>query len=240
MRDGEPTADYTVKSGDAAGPLRVMVVDDHDLFRSGLRRLLDAEPGLQVVADESRGDDAVKRAAELRPDVVVMDVKMPGMSGVDATRALLEASPDSAVLMLTISESDDDVLNSVLAGALGYLVKDATLPQIVSAIHATSAGESVIAPRVAGALLARLRRHGAAEREAPVAAQLSERELDVLRLLVAGSDTGEISQQLQLSPSTVRHHISSMLEKLGAENRIQAAVLAVRLGLVDEHPRGDA
>ncbi len=157
------------------------------------------------------------------------------MSGIDATRALREASPDSAVLMLTISESEDDVLNSVLAGALGYLVKDATLPQIVSAIHAANAGESIIAPRVAGVLLARLRRHGAAELEAPIAAQLSERELDVLRLLVGGSDTAEISKQLQLSPSTVKHHISSMLEKLGAENRIQAAVLAVRLGLVDEH-----
>lgn len=240
MPHREPTADDAAKPASAAEPLRVMVVDDHDLFRSGLRRLLDAEPGLQVVADECRGDDAVKRAAELRPDVVVMDIRMPGMSGIDATRALLEASPDSAVLMLTICESEDDVLNSVLAGALGYLVKDATLPEIVSAIHATSAGESIIAPRVAGALLARLRRHGAAEREAPIAAQLSERELDVLRLLVAGSDTAEISQQLQLSPSTVKHHISSMLEKLGVENRVQAAVVAVRLGLVDEPPRSPA
>lgn len=240
MADAEPTADEAVKPTGAAGPLRVMVVDDHDLFRSGLRRLLDAEPGLQVVSDECRGEEAVQRAAELRPNVVVMDIRMPGMSGIDATRALLEASPDTAVLMLTISESEDDVLGSVLAGASGYLTKDATLPQIVSAIRATSAGESIIAPRVAGALLARLRRHGAAGREAPGAAQLSERELDVLRLLVAGSDTGEISQQLQLSPSTVKHHISSMLEKLGAENRIQAAVLAVRLGLVDEHPRGPA
>ncbi|MBW3606965.1 MAG: response regulator transcription factor [Actinobacteria bacterium] len=235
MSHGEPTAEDAIDHPVAAEPLRVMVVDDHDLFRSGLRRLLDAEPGLQVVADECRGDEAVKQAAELRPDVVVMDVRMPGMSGIDATRALLEASPDSGVLMLTISESENDVLNSVLAGALGYLVKDATLPQIVSAIHATSAGESIIAPRVAGVLLARLRRHGAAELEAPIAAQLSERELDVLRLLVRGSDTAEISKQLQLSPSTVKHHISSMLEKLGAENRIQAAVLAVRLGLVDEH-----
>lgn len=240
MQDGEPTADDAVEPADAAEPLRVMVVDDHDLFRSGLRRLLDAEPGLQVVADESRGDEAVRRAAELRPDVVVMDIGMPGMSGIDATRALLDASPDSAVLMLTISESEDDVLNSVLAGASGYLTKDATLPQIVSAIRATSAGESIIAPRVAGALLARLRRHRPAERDGRIAEELSERELDVLRLLVSGSDTGAISEKLQLSPRTVRHHISSMLEKLGVENRVQAAVLAVRLGLVDEHPRDPA
>jgi two-component system nitrate/nitrite response regulator NarL len=214
-----------------------MVVDDHDLFRSGLRRLLDDEPGLTVVADARRGDEAVERAADLRPDVVVMDINMPGMSGIDATRALLARSPESAVLMLTISEAQDDVLNSVLAGASGYLVKDATLPQIISAIRATGAGESIISPRVSGTLLARLRRHGLRDERRPLAAELSERELDVLALLVAGSDNGEIGRQLHLSASTVKHHVSNMLEKLGVANRIQAAVLAVQLGLVDERPR---
>ncbi len=221
----------------AGAILRVMVVDDHDLFRSGLRRLLDDEPGLQVVADARRGDEAVQRAAELRPNVVVMDINMPGMSGIDATRELLAASPDSAVLMLTISESEDDVLNSVLAGAAGYLVKDATLPQIVSAIRATSNGESIIAPRVAGALLARLRRHGHREREQPLVAELSARELEVLKLLAVGADNGAIAKGLQLSASTVKTHVSNVLEKLGVENRIQAAVLAVQLGLLDDGPR---
>ncbi len=214
-----------------------MVVDGHDLFRSGLRRLLDDEPGLTVVADARRGEEAVEKAAELRPHVVVMDINMPGMSGIEATRALLAVSPRSAVLMLTISEAEDDVLNSVLAGASGYLVKDATLPQIVSAVRATSAGESIISPKVAGTLLARLRRQGAPEHEQPLAADLSERELEVLALLVAGSDNGEIGRQLHLSASTVKHHVSNMLEKLGVANRIQAAVLAVQLGLLDGHPR---
>ncbi|MBA3747364.1 MAG: response regulator transcription factor, partial [Solirubrobacterales bacterium] len=141
-----------------AEPLRVMVVDDHDLFRSGLRRLLDGDPDLTVIADARRGDEAVERAAELRPDVVVMDLNMPGMTGIEATRRILEVSPDSAVLVLTINDADDDVLDAVLAGASGYLLKDAKLPEIVGAIRAAAIGESMIAPRVAGSLLARLRR----------------------------------------------------------------------------------
>ncbi|HEV2787375.1 MAG TPA: response regulator transcription factor [Solirubrobacteraceae bacterium] len=215
--------------------LKVMVVDDHDLFRSGLRRLLDEHEGLHVIADARRGDEAITRAAELRPDVVVMDVNMPGMSGVEATRGVLEASPDSAVLMLTVTSDEHAVLDAVLAGASGYLLKDATLPEIVRGIRAAAAGQSLIAPSVAGDLLARLRRHGAPDAPPPAAApELSPREVDVLRLVVGGCDNAEIGRQLHLSASTVKHHVSNTLEKLGVENRIQAAVLAVRLGLADE------
>ena len=215
--------------------LRVIVVDDHDLFRSGLRRLLDEHEGLHVIADARRGDEAITRAAELRPDVVVMDVNMPGMSGVEATRGVLEASPDSAVLMLTVTSDEHAVLDAVLAGASGYLLKDATLPEIVRGIRAAAAGQSLIAPSVAGDLLARLRRHGAPDAPPPAAApELSPREVDVLRLVVGGCDNAEIGRQLHLSASTVKHHVSNTLEKLGVENRIQAAVLAVRLGLADD------
>jgi DNA-binding NarL/FixJ family response regulator len=224
----------------AQEPLRVIVVDDHDLFRAGLRRLLEGEADLDVVADASSGQEAVKRAAELRPDVVVMDINMPGMSGIEATRALLELSPASAVLMLTISESEDDVLAAVLAGASGYLLKDATLPQITSAIRATHAGESIIAPRVAGGLLTRLRRHALREREKPIVAELSGREIEVLRLLVAGADNADIGIALDVTSSTVKSHVSRVLDKLGVENRIQAAVLAVQLGLVEEDGKGPA
>ncbi|MGI8730635.1 MAG: response regulator, partial [Solirubrobacteraceae bacterium] len=196
------------------------------------------QPGLEVVADCSRGEEAVRRAAELRPDVVVMDVNMPGMSGIEATRAVLDASPASAVLMLTISDSEDDVLDAVLAGASGYLLKEATLEEIVSAIRATGAGQSSIAPRVASGLLARLRRHGERERNRTVESNLSARELHVLRLLVAGCDNGEIGARLHVSSGTVKYHVSGMLVKLGVENRIQAAVLAARSGLVDEHEPG--
>jgi len=215
-----------------------MVVDDHDLFRSGLRRLLEDEAGLHVVADARRGDEAVRRAGELRPDVVVMDTHMPGMSGAEATRAILGVSPGSCIVMLTIADGADDVLGAVRAGASGYLLKDATLPEIVSAIRAASIGESTIAPRVAGYLLAVLRRPGPREQPPPVECGLGERELDVLRLLVAGSDNSAIARQLHVSPSTVKLRVTRILQTLGVENRVQAAVLAVRRGLIDE-PRSD-
>ena len=214
--------------------LRVVVVDDHELFRSGLRRLLENEAGMTVVGDARRGEEAVERARELRPDVMVLDVNMPDMTGIEATREILQASPRTAVIMLTISDANDDVLNAVLAGASGYLLKDAQLPEIVRAIRAAAAGESIIAPRVTGELLARLREHGPGEPAPSAVPDLSERELHVLTLLVAGYDNVEIGTSLHLSSSTIKHHVSSIFEKLDVDNRIQAAVLAVRLKLVDE------
>jgi DNA-binding NarL/FixJ family response regulator len=209
-----------------------MVVDDHDLFRSGLKRLL-AEDGLNIVGEARNGEEAVRRAVELRPDVVVMDVNMPQMSGVEATRELHEAAPECAVLMLTVNADDDDVLDAILAGASGYLLKDARLPEIIRAIHAAAAGEALIAPAVTAGVLDRLRRHGAPDGPAPPDVALTPREVDVLRLIVEGCDNGEIGRRLHLSASTIKHHASSILEKLGVENRIQAAVMAVRLRLVD-------
>jgi DNA-binding NarL/FixJ family response regulator len=221
---------------EATEQLRVIVVDDHDLFRSGLRRLLDGEIGLEVVADARRGEEAVARAAELAPDVIVMDVNMPGMSGIEATRAILERRPETSILMLTVSDADHEVLDAVLAGASGYLLKDATLPQIVDAIRAAASGQSLIAPSVAGSLLARLREHGPRQEEQRDPVVLSDREVDVLRLLVAGADNNEIGAELHLSQSTIKHHVSSILEKLDVENRVQAAVLAVRRGLIPDQP----
>jgi DNA-binding NarL/FixJ family response regulator len=212
-----------------------MVVDDHDLFRSGLRRLLEGQEGIEVVADARRGDEAVRYAGELRPDVVVMDINMPGMSGIEATRELLKLSPTSAVLVLTISTDDGAGLDAILAGASGYLLKDAQLPEIVRGIRAAAAGQALIAPAVAADLLAQLRRHGPAD-HAPSLPDLSARELDVLRLVVEGCENSEIGKRLHLSPSTVKHYASSTFDKLGVENRVQAAVLAVRIGLLDERP----
>ena len=232
MRDEGSAPDDPDGAVGAQELLRVMVVDDHDLFRSGLRRLLDGEAGLEVVAAARGGEEAVRLAGELRPDVILMDVNMPGMSGIAATGAILKASPEIAVLMLTVSVQDDEVLDAVLAGASGYLLKDATLAEIVAAVRAAAAGQSMIAPRVAGSLLARLRRHGPREDGPPACHDLSERELEVLTLLVAGCDNARVAQQLHVSASTVKHHVSSILVKLGVENRVQAAVLAVRQGLV--------
>ena len=224
-------------AGDAQQPLRVMVVDDHELFRNGLRRLLGAEEGLEVVGDARRGDEAVRKAAELRPDVIVMDVHMPGMSGIDATREVLAASPGTGIVMLTISDNDHEVLEAVRAGASGYVLKRATLAEIIRAIRAVGSGESSIATRVTGGLLERLRRQGAQDETLPETSSLSERELDVLALLVSGCDNAEIGRQLHLSPNTIKRHVSNILKELGVENRIQAAVLAVQQNLLQT--RGD-
>lgn len=228
-------ADPELAPAEAQRPISVIVVDDHDLFRSGLRRLLDEQDGIDVVADARRGDEAVRRAAELRPDVVVMDINMPGMSGVEATREVLQVAPGTAVLMLTVTPDENAVIDAVLAGASGYLLKDAVLAEIVRGIRAAAAGESLVAPAVAGSLLERLRRHAPEPaRPAQPAPELSEREIEVLRLVVAGCENSEIGKRLHLSASTIKHHVSNTLEKLGVDNRIQAAVLAVRLGLVEE------
>ncbi len=215
--------------------LHVMVVDDHDLFRTGLRRLLEEQEGLEIVADARRGAEAVERAAELRPDVVVMDVNMPGMSGVEATRALREVSPASAVLMLTVTHDKDAVLDAVLAGASGYLLKDASLPEIVRGIRAAAAGESLIAPAVAGNLLTRLRHHGAPEVRPAPGPDLSPRELEVLRLVAAGLPDREIADTLLLSRRTVNAHVAHILAKLDVSTRRQAVVRGHKL----RHLTGD-
>ena len=217
--------------------MKVLVVDDHDLFRSGLRTLL-AESGLDA-AEAASGEAAVRRVRELRPDVVVMDLNMPGMSGIQATRHVLEAAPETSVLVLTISRDDAQVIDAVRAGARGYLLKDAPLEEIVAAIRAAAAGHSTIAARVAGTLVDHVRDSEApAPPDAPELPELSVRELEVLALVGRGLDNAEIAQQLYLSPSTVKNHVSRLLEKLGAENRVQAAVIGVRRGLVDGEPLG--
>ena len=215
--------------------LRVMIVDQHDLFRRGLRRLLDEQDGVEVVADARSAEEAVRWVAKLRPDVIVMDVNMPGISGIEAIPDLLVASPQSAILMLTVSADEDSVVDAVLAGASGYLLKDASLAVIVQGVRAAAAGEALISPAVAGSLLARVRQCGSSEAPPGVDPDLSPRELEVLRLIAAGCENSEIGKHLHLSASTVKRHVSNTLEKLGVDNRIQAAVLAVRLGLVTDN-----
>ena len=214
-----------------AQSLRVLVADDHEFFRQGLRELLE-EQGIDVVGEASDGSGAVDAAKRLSPDVVVMDLNMPGMSGIEATRQLTEALPGVGVLILTISGDDQDVIDAVLAGACGYLVKDASVSEIVRAIAATAEGDSVLSPRIASRVLHRLRSQEA-EREPPSELEsLSERELEVLRLVAAGKENAAIAADLFISPRTVKNHLSSIFEKLGVENRVQAALIAARAGLV--------
>jgi DNA-binding NarL/FixJ family response regulator len=211
-------------------PLRVVVVDDHSFYRAGLPRLL-RRSGVDVVAEAPNGEEAVRQVAETAPDVVVMDLNMPGLSGIDATRRLVEESPATRVLVLTVSSDEADVTEAILAGASGYVLKDGPVEEVVAGIEAVAAGQSLISPRVATFMLQHLRESAVEVREL-AGVRLSNRELQVLSLLAEGRANQEIADLLVISQSTVRNHISSILLKLQVENRVQAAVRAVRDHLV--------
>ena len=214
-----------------AEPLRVVLADDHPFYREGLARLL-RENGIESVACVPNGEAAVDAVRELAPDVVVMDLNMPGMSGVEATRRVSEEAPATRVLVLSVSSEESDVTEAILAGARGYVLKDAPFEEVVAGIRLAAAGGSLISPRIATQLLRRIREHTDAPPAPGTGARLSERELEVLSLLAEGKANHEIAESLIISASTVRNHISSILLKLQVDNRVQAAVHAVRHGLV--------
>jgi DNA-binding NarL/FixJ family response regulator len=207
--------------------LRVVLVDDHPVYREGLAKLL-RECDVDVVAQAGNGPQAIEIVEEAAPDVVVMDLNMPGMSGVEVTRALTERNPASRVLVVSVSAQEEDVTEAILAGASGYVLKDGPVEEVVAGIQAASNGESLISPRIATMLLRRMRLDEPVEAEAPVQTPLSERELQVLRLVAEGKGNHEIGETLFIGQSTVRNHISSILMKLQVDNRVQAAVRAVR------------
>jgi DNA-binding NarL/FixJ family response regulator len=212
--------------------LRVVIVDDHDLFRTGLRNLLE-EQGVLIIGEAASGAEAVKIVRELAPDVVVMDLNMPGMGGVDATRHITTIAPLTRVVMLTISEEDSDVMDAILAGACGYLLKDSSIQDLMAGIRAASLGESLISPNIAAKVLQRVRATSTQPEIAnTIRAELSDREIEVLKLIANGKDNAVIAAELHISPKTVKNHISNILMKLQIDNRIQAAVYAVRSGIV--------
>jgi DNA-binding NarL/FixJ family response regulator len=207
--------------------LRVVLVDDHPVYRQGLAKLL-VECGVDVVAQAGNGADALRIVEETAPDVIVMDLNMPGMSGVDVTRRLIERAPSTRVLVVSVSAQEDDVTEAILAGASGYVLKDGPVEEVVAGIQAAARGESLISPRIAAMLLRRVRVDESSGQDAPVQTPLSERELEVLQLVAEGKGNHEIGEALFIGQSTVRNHISSILMKLQVENRVQAAVRAVR------------
>ena len=210
--------------------VRVLVVDDHELFRRGIIELLQ-ERGIEVVGEAALGADAIRQASELGPGVVLMDLSMPGMSGIEATQRMAAAAPLTRVLVLTMMAEDEYVMNALLAGACGYMLKDAPIDQIVDGIQAAARGESMISPRIASRLVHRLREPPELE-PGLAGAPMTSRELEVLELLSRGLDNADIAQALFLSQHTVKNHVSSILIKLQVQNRIQAAVRAVRGGMV--------
>jgi DNA-binding NarL/FixJ family response regulator len=213
-------------------PLRVILVDDHDLFRTGLRNLLE-EQGVEIIGEAGDGALAVTQVRELAPDVVVMDLNMPGMTGVEATRQITSIAPLTRVLVLTISDHDADVLDAILAGACGYLMKDASIDELMDGIRAAAIGESLISSHIAGKVLQRVRATSSQpEMAETIRTELSDREIEVLKLIANGKDNAMIAGELHISPKTVKNHISNILMKLQIQNRIQAAVYAVRSGIV--------
>jgi DNA-binding NarL/FixJ family response regulator len=207
--------------------LRVVLVDDHPVYREGLARLL-SQSGVEVVAQAGNGPEALSIVEDAAPDVVVMDLNMPGMSGVDVTRKLVQRNPASRVLIVSVSAQEEDVTEAILAGASGYVLKDGPVEEVVAGIQAAANGESLISPRIATMLLRKMRLDGPGENAPPATTPLSERELQVLRLVAEGKGNQEIAEALYIGQSTVRNHISSILMKLQVENRVQAAVRAVR------------
>jgi len=208
--------------------IRILLAEDQRLLRDGLRIILDLEPGLTVVGEAADGDEAVRRALELRPDIVLMDVQMPRRGGVEATALIAAACPGTRVIVLTTFDYEDYVFDAVKAGAMGYLLKDVPATELIDTIRRVHAGESFIQPRVASKLLLELGRRS----RAPQEEELTEREREVLGLLAAGASNRDIGARLYLAEGTVKNHVSNILGKLHAANRTHAVSLAREQGLI--------
>ena len=222
----------TSPSTDERHDVRVLLVDDHDLFRTGLRNLLEGQ-GIHIVGEAAGGSEALQIVRETAPDVVVMDLNMPGMNGVEATRHMSRDAPLTRVIVLTISDQEQDVMDAILAGACGYLLKDASIQDLIQGIESAAVGEALISPHIAGKVLQHVRATTASpDAAATIRAELSDREIQVLKLIANGKDNAVIAGELHISPKTVKNHISNILMKLQMDNRIQAAVYAVRSGIV--------
>ncbi|MGY6657955.1 response regulator [Amycolatopsis sp. TRM77291] len=204
--------------------ITIMLVDDHPVVREGLRGMLEAEPDLSVVGEAGSGDEAVALSRVKQPDVILMDLRMPGLDGVGATRKILADRPGQRVVVLTTYETDADILRAVEAGASGYLLKDASRAELAGAIRAASRGETVLAPSVAGKLVNRVRN--------PTTSPLSAREIEVLRLVARGSTNAEIGRTLHISEATVKTHLLRVFGKLDVSDRTAAVTTAMRLGLL--------
>jgi DNA-binding NarL/FixJ family response regulator len=213
--------------------IRVLVVDDQTMVRAGFHLLLADEPDIEVVAEASNGREAVAQAARFRPDVILMDIRMPEMDGLEATRRILATDTDARVLVLTTFDLDDYVFEALRAGASGFVLKDEPPEQLLGAVRTVAAGEALLSPSVTRRVI---RRFATVRRQAPPAAvaDLTPRELEVLRLITRGLSNAEIGAELFISDTTVKTHVTRLLQKLDLRDRAQAIVLAYQTGLFDE------
>ena len=215
-------------------PIRVLLVDDQALFRGGLRALLSTQPEIEIAGEAANGDEALQRVKTLKPEVVLMDLRMPVLSGVAATSRIRAAAPDCAVIVLTTFDDEEEVFEALRAGAVGYLLKDVPLDRLVEAIRAAARGESFLQPSIAAKVVAEFTRLSQARPPAldNLLEPLSNREREVLRQLASGKSNKEIASALDIAEGTVKNHMTNVLGKLGVLDRTQAALKARELGLI--------
>jgi DNA-binding NarL/FixJ family response regulator len=220
-------------TGDAV--IRVIVADDHALFRRGLEMVLESEPDIDVVAEASDGAEAIDLAVKNMPDLVLMDVRMPAQGGIEATKAIKDAVPHTKILMLTISDEEEDLYDAIKAGASGYLLKEISIEEVADAIRKVHAGQSLISPSMASKLLnefAAMAKKDEEKQQMP-APRLTDREMEVLTLVAQGMNNRDIAKELFISENTVKNHVRNILEKLHLHSRMEAVVYAVREKLLE-------
>ncbi|GAA0605226.1 response regulator transcription factor [Sporichthya brevicatena] len=229
-------AEIPRQSGPPNEPIRVLIADDHVLFRRGLEMVLSQESDFALVGEAADGEEAVRKAADLLPDVVLLDVRMPKLSGIEAAAAIKEVAPVAKIIMLTISDEESDLYEAVKAGATGYLLKEISIEEVATGIRAVHEGQSLISPAMASKLLnefaSLIKKDPRSSNRVP-APRLTERELDVLRLVARGRNNREIARELFISENTVKNHVRNILEKLQLHSRMEAVFYAVREKLLD-------
>jgi DNA-binding NarL/FixJ family response regulator len=216
-------------------PIRVLIADDHALFRRGLSMVLESEPDIEVVAEAQDGLEVIAKAEEIVPDVLLMDVRMPKLNGIEATRAIRESVPSAKIVMLTVSDEEDDLFDAIKAGANGYLLKEISIEEVADAIRAVTQGQSLISPSMASKLLNEFNALAKQADEKPrlAAPRLTTRELEVLKLVAQGMSNREAADALYIAENTVKNHVRNILEKLQLHSRMEAVVYAVREKLLD-------
>lgn len=216
-----------------AEPTRVLVVDDQELFRRGLVMLLTAEDGLEVVGEAADGDEGTRMAMADAPDVVLLDIRMPKRSGLEACRAIKDAVPSAKIIMLTVSDEEADLYEAVKSGAAGYLLKDASIDEVAHAVRLVADGQSLISPSMATKLIDEFKQMSGHDRSSVPGPRLTERELEVLGLVAKGLNNRDIAKQLFISENTVKNHVRNILEKLQLHSRMEAVMYAVKEKILD-------